>query len=105
MSNQNLNEIVENVNSNLEKEMILKKIREEVLKRFDDYRNTISYMAADAPIEILCLPNVIQNALIAHGCLRIYDLFNVDFTEVKGLGIRRIRELTTCLDKFFAMLS
>lgn len=104
MSNQNLNETVENVNNNFENEMHLKKIREEVLKKFSEYRKTIAYMAADAPLEILCLPNTIQNALLAHGCLRVYDLFDMDFTEVKGLGVRRIRDLTACLDQFFSML-
>lgn len=100
----NLLENIENVNNKLEYEQKLKKIREEVLKKFQDYRNTLNYMACDAPIEILCLPIQIQNVLLAHGCLRIYDLFNMDFTKVKGLGISRIRDLTTCLDQFFSML-
>lgn len=104
MLNQNLNENIENVNNNFEKEIQLKKIRDEVLKKFNDYRKTIAYMSADAPLEILCLPSVIQNALLSHGCLRIYDLFDVDFTKVKGLGVIRIRDLTSRLDQFFSML-
>lgn len=104
MLNKNLNENLENVNNNFEQEMYLKKVRDEVLKKFNDYKKTIAYMTADAPLEILCLPSAIQNALLAHGCLRIYDLFDMDFTKVKGLGVRRIRDLTSCLDQFFSML-
>ena len=92
------------VNNKIEYDKNLRKIREEVAKKLIDYRKTINYMAADAPIEILCLSNVIQSALFAHGCLRVYDLFDLDFTQVKGLGVSRIRDLTTCLDKFFSML-
>ena len=92
------------VKKNIEYENQMKKIREEVAKKFAEYRTTLHYMAADAPIAILCLAPVIENALAAHGCLRIYDLFNVDFTKVKGLGVARIGDLTTGLDKFFSML-
>lgn len=101
------NKVIENpesVKNNFEYDERMRKIREEISKKFTDYRKTLNYMAADAPLQTLCLPSVIENALLAHGCLRIYDLFNMDFTEVKGLGARRIGDLTTCLDKFFSML-
>jgi hypothetical protein len=92
------------INENIEHDLKMKKIKEDVLKSFSEYRNTITFMAADAPIAILCLPAVIENALLNHGCLRVYDLLNLDFTKVKGLGIARIRHLTTSLDEFFSML-
>lgn len=88
---------------NLNKEKILKKIREEVSERLKNYQKTVSYMSADAPLAVLCLPKTIENALINHGCLRIYDLFDCDFTEIKGLGVARINRLTTSLDQFFSM--
>ena len=102
----NDNKLIENpdnVKKNIEYNEQMKKIREEVLKKFSDYRKILNMMATDAPIQILCLNKTIENALIAHGCLRIYDLINLDFTKVKGLGIRRIRDLTTRLDEFFSM--
>ena len=99
-----LNDNVETVNNNFEYDMQMKKIREAVAKKFEEYIKTISYMAADAPIGVLCLPEVIEKALRDHGLLRVYDLFDCDFTEVKGLGVVRIGQLTTCLDKFFSML-
>ena len=102
-----VNKLIENpetVKLNFEYEEKLRKIREEVSKKFTEYRTTLNYMAADAPISILCLPPAIESALSAHGCLRIYDLFDLDFTKIKGLGVVRIRELTSSLDKFFSML-
>lgn len=99
----NLNDKEDLVNNNFENEMKMKKLKEEVAKRLREYQHTMRYMSADAPIEILCLPKVIENALIGHGCLRVYDLFDCDFTKVKGLGSTRIRNLTTCLDQFFSM--
>lgn len=81
----------------------MKKIREELAKSLRNYTKTISYMAGDAPIEVLGLSKSIQNILINEGCLRVYDLFDRDFTKIKGLGKGRIRDLTTCLDQFIAM--
>lgn len=101
---ENVKENIESVKDNIEYEMQLKKIKEEVVKKLEDYRKTINFMAADAPLGVLCLPKVIETALLGHGCLRIYDLFNLDFTEVKGLGVTRIRDLTSRLDEFFSML-
>jgi hypothetical protein len=95
--------ILENKPPQEEQEILFQKIREEVLQKFKEYKTTLNYMAADAPIEILCLPKVIETCLLDHGYLRIYDLFDVDLTKVKGLGVSRIRHLTACLDKFFSM--
>jgi hypothetical protein len=100
----NLIESDETVKNNFEYDERVRKIREEISNKFNDYRKTLAFMTADAPISILCLPDVIKNALLAHGLLRIYDLFDCDFTKVKGLGERRIRYLTSCLDEFFSML-
>lgn len=104
IDNQNLNDHPETVNQKIEYELQMKKLRDEVIKKFGEYKNTLNYMAADAPLGVLCLPTAIENALLAHGCLRVYDLFDLDFTEVKGLGVTRIRNLTTRLDQFLSML-
>ena len=100
----NLIENADEVNKKLENEEVLKKIKEEVIKKFAEYQKTIAFMCADAPIEILCLSKPIEKALLSHGLLRVYDLFNCDFTKIKGLGEVRIGELTAQLDKFFSML-
>lgn len=93
-----------NENVNTEYEMDMKRIRDEVIKKYDEYRSTLKYLSADAPIEVLCLPKQIENILLGHGFLRIYDLFDMDFTKIKGLGVARSRHLASCLDQFFSML-
>lgn len=92
-----------NLPNNIDEDMKLKILKEEVLKKLAEYQKTMVYMLSDAPISILCLPKVTENALVSHGCLRVYDLFNCDFTEVKGIGATRIRDLTTRLDEFVSM--
>lgn len=87
----------------IEKDQMLKKIREEVLQKFSDYKKLIFYMSGDAPISTLCLPKTIENILINNNFLRIYDLVDRDFTKIKGLGEVRVRDLTTRLDQFLSM--
>ena len=87
-----------------EKDLDMEKLRQELRKKFQEYQNTIKYMLADAPIEILCLPQTIEKLLLDQGFLRIYDLFDVDLIEIKGFGASRVKQLTASLDKFFSML-
>lgn len=100
----NVKNNVDSINKNFESEMDLKRIREQVIKRYDEYRNTLKYLAADAPVEVLCMPKQIENILLSNGFLRVYDLFDMDFTEIKGLGVARSRDLAARLDEFFSML-
>ena len=102
--NINLKESINNVNNNFEKDLEMAKLKEELRKKFDDYQTTMKFMLADAPIEILCLEHKLEKILLDNGFLRIYDIFDVDFTKIKGLGAIRIRNLTSSLDKFFSML-
>lgn len=104
VTEENLKENIEYVKENIEKDLHMQKVREEVIKKLSQYRTKMEYLAADAPISILCLPPVIEGILLSNGMLRVYDVFNVDFTEIKGLGEARIRNLTTRLDEFFSML-
>lgn len=97
-------ENIEKVNDNFEYDIKLKEIKEEVLKKFGEYRTTLNYLAADAPISILCLPATMEKILSDQGFLRIYDLANLDLVKIKGLSVTRIRHLTTRLDQFFSML-
>ena len=92
------------VNNSFENDLEITKLMAELSKKFSDYKKTLDYMACDAPIEILGLPKSIETILISQNFLRVYDLLNRDFTEIKGLGDRRIRDLTSCLDQFFSML-
>jgi hypothetical protein len=94
---------VEDFPLNIEQQVELRKIREEVAKRLVDYRKTIDIMAADAPIQVLCLPADIQAILLDNGLNRVYSILDMDFTKIKGLGVVRIRKLTTCLNEFLSM--
>ena len=100
----NVKENFENINNNFEYDLYISKVRKELVQKFIDYQNTMKYLMADAPIATLCLPPQTEKALLDHGCLRIYDLFDLDFVKVKGLGVVRIRDLTARLDQFFSML-
>ncbi len=81
----------------------LKEVKKRLLNSLNDYRNTLTYMYGDAPIGILCLPKTLETILINQGILRVYDLFNRDLTEIKGVGKSRIRDITSCLDQFLSM--
>lgn len=101
--NPNVKENVDNVNS-LETELYMKKLKDELRKSFQNYEQTIKFMLADAPIEVLCLPSATEKLLLDNGLLRVYDLFDLDLVKIKGLGIARTRHVTSCLDKFLSML-
>lgn len=85
------------------KNIELKRINAELLQNLETYRKGMSFMACDAPIAVLCLPKVIETVLIRNDCLRIYDLFNRDFTKIKGIGKSRIRDLTASLNQFITI--
>ncbi len=94
---------LENLATNIEQEMQLQKIKEEIIKKFSEYKKSMSFIASDAPIEVLCLPDIITKILLNNGLLRVYDLFDCNLTEIKGLGVVRIRQLTSRLDEFASM--
>ena len=94
----------ENVNENFYQDIGMKELREQLLRKFGDYQKTMKYMTADAPIQILCLPKAIEGVLLSSGCLRVYDLLDLDLAKIEGLGVSRIRDLTARLDQFFSML-
>lgn len=108
----NLKKTFDNVNENLEKkftlqefeEMQMRKLKEELVKKISEYKHTMHYMACDAPLEILCLPDSVIKVLKREGFLRVYDFIDKDLTKIKGLGVSRIRDLTSRLEQFFSML-
>ena len=101
---ENFEKVKENIETKFENELDMAKLKEELRKKFADYQTTMKFMLADAPIEILCLNATIEKILLDQGFLRIYDLFNVDLIEIKGIGVARARHLASSLDKFFSML-
>lgn len=100
----NVKENFENVNKNFALEQDLARIKKELKDKFKDYQNTMRFMLGDAPIQTLCLSPTLEKILTDQGFLRIYDIFDVDFVKIKGLGVVRTKQLTSSLDKFFSML-
>ena len=84
-------------------EELNKKINDELKFSFERYRKSLVYLQADIPIQALCLPKEIENILLRSGCLRIFDVFDRDLSEIKGLGDRRLTLLTSRLDEFLAV--
>lgn len=105
---ENLEKVKENLENFIDKDieygLRMRKIKEEVLKKYNEYHDMIKLMCGDAPISILCLSSSTEKILLSSGCLRVYDLFNLDFVKIKGLGEVRIRNLTSRLDEFLSML-
>lgn len=101
---ENVENVKENVETNFEIDIDLQKLKEELKKSFNDYNKTMKFMLADAPIQILCLPSTTEKILLDQGFLRIYDLFDINLVEIKGIGVARVKQLTASLDKFFSML-
>lgn len=87
-------------------EVIKKEIQEinkKLFESLENYRNTMNYMFGDAPIGVLCLPKVVETTLVNQGILRVYDLFDRDLGEIKGIGHSRIRDLAARLNEFLAV--
>lgn len=103
MEDINLKETSESINNKLVPDIEFEQLRKEVRKSFDNYRTTMLYMMADAPIEVLCLPTRLTNVLIDQGFRRIYDLLNVDLVKIKGIGPASIKQLTARLDEFLTV--
>ena len=79
------------------------RIKKEISEKISEYHRTVNFMLADAPLSVLCLPKYDEKALCAFGCLRVYDLFDLDFTKVEGLSKTGINRITTSLNKLLAV--
>ncbi len=93
--------MIENLNNLIADDTSTNKI--DIKQDLAYYRQTLAYMGANVPIQVLCLPKVVEKSLIKEGILRVYDLINRDLTEIKGLGDARVGLLASRLDEFFTM--
>lgn len=100
----NLLQNPEDVNKILDHDSLVRKIKDEVMAAYQQYNVKISHMAADAPLDILCIPQKTKKILELNGLNRVYDLIDLDFTKIEGLSDRSRAHLTSCRDKFVAML-
>lgn len=104
---ENLNDVKENLESltdNLASDLDMKRLKDELLIKYKEYQTTIKLMACDAPIAILCLSPKTEKILLSNGCLRVYDILEMDLTKIVGLTEVAARDLTSRLDQFRSML-
>lgn len=76
---------------------------DELKKNMEHYRNTLLFLGGNVPIEALCLPKSLESLLIRSGCLRVYDMINLDLRKIKGLGRERRAILSSRLQEFFTI--
>lgn len=76
---------------------------DELKKNMEHYRNTLMFLGGNVPIEALCLPKSLESLLIRSGCLRVYDMINLDLRKIKGLGRERRAILSSRLQEFFTI--
>ena len=72
---------------------------------FQYYKQTLSFLGANAPLGVLCLGTYIERILRKQGINRVYDLipFREDFSKIEGLGKSSIDRLTARFDEFFSI--
>lgn len=105
MNNEtDVKDFFEGVSDTTRYDLDMEKLKQELKKSLDSYQSKLKYMLSDVPISVLCLSSSLEKLLIDKGFLRVYDLFDVDFVKIKGLGAIRIRQLTSSLDQFLSML-
>lgn len=78
-------------------------INKKLLESLDNYNKMIQYCMTDVPIGCMCLDSKTEAILIKNGFRRVFDIVDVDLTEIKGLGKIRIGKITASLDKFISM--
>lgn len=85
--------------------MELKEIvnKERLLAQHDRYAKVLDRIAADVPIEVLCLPKTIYTILLRAGCRRVCDVLNLDLAKVKGIGKTRQAFLIEVINNFIGM--
>ena len=78
----------------------LVQLRKKLFVALESYRKTMTFLAGDAPLGVLCLPKTTETILVKAGVTRVYDLFNRDLAKIKGLGDVRIGHLASRLNEF-----
>ena len=58
---------------------------------FADYKKKIQSEYANVPIEVLCLPKVINTILKKNNIYRVFDLLGIDIKGIKWISDNRAR--------------
>jgi hypothetical protein len=84
-------------------EATAREINKKYIESLQNYKRMMTCMVADVPIETLCLPKTVQTILLKNGFRRVFELIDLDLTEIKGIGVLRARDLASRLNQFIAM--
>lgn len=85
------------------KKTVTTKINKEFAKSIDNYKKTMSLLIADLPLQSLCLDKPTEKILLNNGFLRVFELINLDFTKIKGIGKLRCQRLASSLNQFISI--
>jgi len=78
-------------------------INKKLLQSLENYNKMLMHSMTDIPLGCLCLDSKTEEILLKNGFRRVFDIVDVDLTEIKGLGKIRIGKITSSLDKFLTM--
>lgn len=78
----------------------MKRIGKEFSESVMKYKNFIEDSLYDVPIQVLCLPENINNILIKNNILRVVELRRIDLGSIKGLGSKKIGVIQFRLSQF-----
>lgn len=67
---------------------------------YENYKKNLSYIEADAPIQVLCLPKAIENILIKNRLSRVFDLRIESLKGIKLLGNKRLDLILHAVNRF-----
>lgn len=81
----------------------VRKINKKLVESLGNYQKMMGYMAADLPVQALCLPKRYEKALLSSGILRVFELFDLDLVEIEGIGVVGARHLTASLNEFVSI--
>jgi hypothetical protein len=95
---------IDDVEKGLDRDKLLREIREKTLQGLKEYEKVISLMACDAPLSVLCIPKIVEKTLNENGIHRVYELLHTDFIKIEALSVIQARDLTARLDQFITML-
>ncbi len=82
---------------------VVRKINKKLVESLGNYQKMMEYMAADLPVQCLCLPKRYEKALLSNGLLRIFELFDLNLVEIEGIGVVGARDITASLNKFISV--
>lgn len=81
----------------------MQKISKNLIECINNYNNYIKDATLDVPIEVLCLPDKINDLLHKNDLFRVGEIISLDLTKIEGLHQRGILLIQKRLRDFGAI--